>query len=65
MPKVKTNKSAKKRFKMTGTGKILRRQHGRAHLLSKKASARKRRLAEEREVTGKDAHKVLRLLGKR
>lgn len=65
MPKVKTNKSAAKRFKVTGSGKILRRQHGRAHLLSKKSSSRKRRLGEDREVTGKDAQKVLRLLGKR
>lgn len=65
MPKMKTNKSAKKRFKITGSGKILRRQHGRAHLLVKKSSTRKRRLAEEREVTGTDAQKVMRLLGKR
>jgi large subunit ribosomal protein L35 len=65
MPKVKTNKSAKKRFKISGSGKILRRQHGRAHLLVKKSSDRKRRLAEDREVVGKDAQKVMRLLGKR
>ena len=65
MPKVKTNKSAAKRFKVTGSGKILRRKHGRAHLLQKKSSARKRRLGEEVEVTGKDAKKVMRLLGKR
>ncbi|MFN8015151.1 MAG: 50S ribosomal protein L35 [Acidimicrobiia bacterium] len=65
MPKVKTNKSAKKRFKITGSGKILRHQHAHAHLLSKKSSARKRRLNEDREVVGKDANKVLRLLGKK
>jgi large subunit ribosomal protein L35 len=65
MPKVKTNRSAAKRFKTTGTGKITRRKHMRAHLLQKKSSARKRRLAESAEVTGKDAKKVLRLLGKR
>lgn len=65
MPKMKTNKSAKKRFKISGSGKILRRQHGRAHLLVKKSSNRKRRLMEEREVTGTDAQKVMRLLGKR
>lgn len=65
MPKVKTNKSAAKRFKISGTGKIMRRKHMRAHLLQKKSSARKRRLAEETQVTGKDAKKVMRLLGKR
>lgn len=65
MPKVKTNKSAAKRFKISGTGKIRRRKHGGAHLLSKKSSARKRRLNELEEVTGKDAQKVMRLLGKR
>lgn len=65
MPKVKTNKSAAKRFKTTGTGKIKRRKHMRAHLLQKKSSARKRRLGTMAEVTGADKKKVLRLLGKR
>ncbi len=65
MPKVKTNRSAAKRFKTTGSGKILRRKHMRAHLLVKKSSDRKRRLAEAAEVTGTDKKKVLRLLGKR
>lgn len=65
MPKVKTNRSAAKRFKISGTGKIRRRKHGNAHLLVKKSPARKRRLNEIEEVTGKDAKKVKRLLGQR
>jgi large subunit ribosomal protein L35 len=44
VPKAKTNKSLKKRFKLTGTGKLLRRQQGRSHILTKKSSKRKRRL---------------------
>jgi len=65
MPKVKTNKSAKKRFKISGTGKISRLKQNRGHLLSKKPTKQKRRLAEPAEVTGADAKKVKRLLGKR
>ncbi len=45
MPKMKTNKSYVSRFKLTGTGKLLRRHPGRRHKLSKKSSCRKRTLA--------------------
>lgn len=45
MPKMKTNKSHAARFKLTGTGKLLRRHPGRRHKLSKKSSLRKRSLA--------------------
>ena len=45
MPKMKTNKSHASRFKLTGTGKLLRRRPGRRHKLEKKASQRKRNLA--------------------
>ncbi len=44
VPKAKTNKSLKKRFKLTGSGKLLRRQQGRSHILTKKSSKRKRKL---------------------
>lgn len=44
MPKMKTNKSHASRFKLTGTGKLLRRHPGRRHKLSKKSSTRKRNL---------------------
>jgi len=44
MPKVKTNSSAKKRFKVTGTGKILHKQAGKRHNLGKKSQRRIRNL---------------------
>ena len=59
---MKTKSAAKKRFKITGTGKIMRRQTGQSHLLSKKSSRRKRRLSDEKEVTGGDAKHVKGLI---
>ncbi len=63
MPKMKTNRGAAKRFKVTGTGKIVRRRAFRSHLLEKKPSTRTRRLARRAEVTGGDRAQVRRLLG--
>ena len=65
MPKMKTHRGAAKRFKATGTGKIMRRKPFRAHILEKKASKRTRRLAREAEVTGGDRQNVQRQLGLR
>lgn len=65
MPKMKTHRGAAKRFKVTGTGKIMRRKAFRSHILEKKSAARKRRLANEVEVTGGDANHVKRQLGLR
>ena len=45
MPKVKRSSGAKKRFRLTGTGKLLRRQGMLSHNLGKKSQKRKRRLA--------------------
>ncbi|HYM36766.1 MAG TPA: 50S ribosomal protein L35 [Nitrospiraceae bacterium] len=45
MPKLKTHSGVKKRFQRTGTGKIVRKKAGRRHLLTSKASNRKRRLS--------------------
>ena len=64
MPKMKTHSGAKKRFKTTGTGKLVRRKRMRNHLLEKKSSARKRRLALEGEVSAADAKRVNRMLGR-
>ena len=64
MPKMKTHRGAAKRFKITGTGRILRRKAFRAHLLEKKASKRTRRLKRRAEVTGGDRAQVERLLGR-
>jgi large subunit ribosomal protein L35 len=63
MPKMKTDKGAAKRFKITGTGKIRRRKAFMNHILEKKPSKRTRRLKREAEVTGGDAKQVKRLLG--
>jgi large subunit ribosomal protein L35 len=63
MPKMKTDRGAAKRFKVTGTGKLLRRRAFRSHLLEKKSSTRTRRLASEVEVAPVDRKAVKRLLG--
>ena len=63
MPKMKTHRGAAKRFKVTGTGRILRRKAFRSHLFEKKPSTRTRRLAREAEVAGADRPQVRRLLG--
>lgn len=65
MPKMKTHRGAAKRFKVTGTGRILRRKAFRAHLLEKKASKRTRRLARPSELVGGDKKHIDRLLGRR
>ena len=61
--KMKTDRGAAKRFKVTGTGRIRRRRAFRSHLLEKKSSTRTRRLGREADVTGADAKQVKRLLG--
>ena len=53
--KIKTKKAAAKRYKVTGSGKVMHRQVGLNHLLSKKSSRRKRNLAGERALTGAEA----------
>jgi large subunit ribosomal protein L35 len=63
MPKMKTDRGAAKRFKVTGTGKIRRRQAFRSHLLEKKPSKRTRRLKTETSVAHADLRQVKRLLG--
>lgn len=63
MPKQKTNRSAAKRFKKTGTGKIKRRKAYTSHILTKKSSKRKRNLRKPTLVSGADEKRVKRLLG--
>ena len=63
MPKQKTSRAAKKRFKLTGAGKILRRRAMQSHLLEKKSAKRKRSFRRPVEVSGRDAREVVRLLG--
>ncbi|HIS73997.1 TPA: 50S ribosomal protein L35 [Candidatus Galligastranaerophilus intestinavium] len=50
MPKMKTHRSAAKRYKVTASGKILRRQAGKGHLLAHKSQPRKKRLSGMTEV---------------
>jgi large subunit ribosomal protein L35 len=63
MPKMKTDRGAAKRFKVTGSGKLRRRQAFRSHILEKKPSKRTRRLARETDVAKGDVKAVKRLLG--
>ena len=51
--KLKSKRGARKRFKLTATGKVLRHQSGKRHILTKKSQTRKRRLRGEVEQTGK------------
>lgn len=64
MPKMKTDRGAAKRFKVTGTGKIMRRHAFMNHILEKKPSKRTRRLKHESQVAPADLKQVKRLLGR-
>jgi len=63
MPKMKTHRGAAKRFKVTGSGKIMRRRAFRSHILEKKPSKRTRRLARDQVLNGGDLKEVKKLLG--
>ncbi len=63
MPKVKTNSSAKKRFKLTGTGKVARKSAYMSHILTKMSKKRKRNLGKTSIVTDADLGNVKRMLG--
>lgn len=63
MPKMKTRKAMKKRFKVTGTGKLMRSHPGRRHILTKKASKRKRRLKKQVLVDAGQVKMYKRLMG--
>ncbi len=63
MPKVKTNSSAKKRFKLTGTGEITFQKSFKRHILTKKSTKRKRSLRQKGVVAAANTHFVKRLLG--
>jgi large subunit ribosomal protein L35 len=63
MPKMKTHSGAKKRFRVTGTGKLMRRRAGKNHLLEHKASKRTRRLDQDQVLASGDAKKIEKLLG--
>ena len=62
MPKMKTGKGAKKRFKVTGTGKLLRRHGMRSHNLEKKSSKRRRGFRKDNDVAPSDVSRVKKML---
>ncbi len=62
MPKIKTNRGAAKRFKTTGSGKVVRSKAFASHILTKKSAKRKRHLREEAPVSHADTKKVERML---
>jgi large subunit ribosomal protein L35 len=64
MPKQKTHSGAKKRFKVTGSGKLLREKAGKRHLLEKKPSTLTRRLSGTTDVSKADVPAVKKLLGR-
>jgi large subunit ribosomal protein L35 len=65
MPKMKTHRGAAKRFKITGTGKLRRRQINMNHILEKKPSTRTRRLKAEVGLAPGDESRINRMLGRR
>jgi large subunit ribosomal protein L35 len=62
MPKVKTNSSAKKRFKLTGSGKIKRKHAFKSHILTKKTTKQKRNLTHAALVSDADVKNVKHML---
>jgi large subunit ribosomal protein L35 len=64
MPKMKTHSGAAKRFKLTGTGKVMRLRANRQHLFEHKSSRVTRRLYGAVEVSPNDRREIKKLLGK-
>lgn len=64
MPKQKTNKAAAKRFKVTGSGRLLRRHAMKSHNLEKKSAKRRRKFRGDHALDRTDAREVRRLLGR-
>ena len=62
MPKMKTHRGAAKRFKKTGTGKIVRSRNNKQHILTKKSAKRKRRLRKDTLVSAVDVKRVKQML---
>ncbi|MEE8594418.1 MAG: 50S ribosomal protein L35 [Gemmatimonadota bacterium] len=63
MPKMKTRRSAAKRFRKTGSGVLRRRRAFSSHILTKKSPKRKRRLRKPTNVSKADTKRVKRMLG--
>ena len=61
MPKIRTHKGTAKRFRVTATGKVMRRKAFQSHLLEHKSSKRKRQYGTQHEVSSRDRHIVIKL----
>ena len=59
---IKTKKSVAKRFKITGTGKVMRSRAGKRHLLASKNSKRRRSLGSSKEVDSTDTYRITQSL---
>ena len=64
MPKLKTNRGARKRFRVSGTGKLRRNHAGMNHILTKKTKKRKRKLRKSGLVDSSDMRRVQRMIGR-
>ncbi len=62
MPKMKTHRGAAKRFRKTGTGKIVRSRNNKQHILTKKSAKRKRRLRKSALVSSVDEKRVKQMI---
>jgi large subunit ribosomal protein L35 len=62
MPKMKSNRGASKRFRLTGTGKVRRNKAYASHILTKKSTKRKRNLRKAGIVTPADEARVKRMI---
>ena len=65
MPKMKTHRGSAKRFRVTGSGKIMRNKAFKSHILTKKSQKRKRNFRHETEIAKADEKVVKRNLGLR
>ena len=65
MPKMKTHRGTAKRFRVTGSGKIMRSKAYKSHIMTKKSQKRKRHFRHETEVSKADQKTVARGLGLR
>lgn len=63
MPKMKTHSGAKKRFKVTGSGKVVGRHAFTSHILEKKSPKRKRELGKAALISDDDTPRIKRMLG--
>lgn len=62
MPKMKSNRGAAKRFRVTASGKIKRHSAYHSHILTKKSAKRKRNLRQESQVSAADAPRVRKMI---